>query len=72
MAKTDVVGISYQVFDKGKVVASGAPAPVIGVDDWVTFRPNLVPVHKHTYTVRITAGSIHGDFTNRVLTLITR
>jgi hypothetical protein len=72
MTKADVVGISYQIFDKGRIVASGAPAPVIGVDDWVTFRPNLVPVHKHTYIVRITAGSIHGDFANRVLTLITR
>jgi hypothetical protein len=72
MTKTETVGISYQVFDKGRLVTSGAPAPVVGFDDWVTFRPTFTPVHKHTYTIKITAGNIHGDFTNRVLTLIAK
>ena len=72
MTSTERVGISYQVFDKGKLVVAGGPDSALGVDDWVGFTPVLTPVHKHTYMIKIIAGNIHGDFANRTLTLITR
>ena len=72
MTSTERVGISYQVFDKGKLVVAGGPDSALGVDDWVGFTPVLTPVHKHTYVIKIVAGNIHGDFANRTLTLITR
>jgi hypothetical protein len=72
MTSTERVGISYQVFDKGRLIVAGGPDSALGVDDWVGFTPVLTPVHKHTYVIKIVAGNIHGDFANRTLTLITR
>jgi hypothetical protein len=72
MSPEERVGISYQVFDKGRLVAAAGPDSALGVDDWVSFKPALTPVRKHTYTIKITAGNIHGDYTNRVLTLVTK
>jgi hypothetical protein len=71
MTLTERVGISYQIFDKGKLVSQGAPDSALGFDDWVQFKPNLVPKKGHTYVIKITAGNIHGDFAHRVLTLYT-
>ena len=65
MTSTERVGISYQVFDKGKLIVAGGPDSALGVDDWVGFTPVFTPVHKHTYIIKIVAGNIHGDFAHR-------
>jgi hypothetical protein len=68
----DVVGISYEVFDGTRKIVSGSPATTVAHDDWVTFKPLFTPARNRTYQVRLRAGNIHGDYVNRVLTLISK
>jgi hypothetical protein len=45
---------------------------VLSSDATVAFRPQLKPIKGHTYTIRLVAGDIHGDVTERVITLVAR
>jgi len=72
---TDVgadVGITYRVRLRGKVVAIGQPATVLGSDAVVRFTlTGFRPARKTTYTVEIEANTANLDPVGRTLTLIT-
>ena len=66
------VGITYRVFLRGKLVAMGQPATVLGSDAVARFTlAGFRPVSKQTYTVQIEANTANLDPVGRTLTLIT-
>ena len=55
------VGVTYQVYDKGKLVGTGLPTATLLIDQTVRFTANFVPEAGHTYTIEMDANDINGN-----------
>ena len=66
-----LVGVTYHVYDKTKLVASGEPQGNLAPDGSVTFTPTFKPVKGHTYTVTATVNDANGNQQTRVVTIST-
>jgi hypothetical protein len=68
-APGSVVGLTYRVYDGGKLVAVGQPTVVIAPDQSITFTAVFKPVKKHTYTVTADINEPNGHSTTRTALL---
>jgi hypothetical protein len=68
----DIVGINYTVADGGRLITVAQAQTTLNANATVSFRPKLRVVARHTYTVRLTANTIHGDIVSRSLTLVAK
>ncbi|MGZ4396877.1 MAG: cellulase family glycosylhydrolase [Gaiellaceae bacterium] len=66
----DVVGINYTVADGKRLITVSQQQTTLNVDATVSFRPKLRLFANHTYTIRLTANTIHGDVVTRALVLV--
>jgi hypothetical protein len=57
----ETIGITYQVTDRGALIAQGEPTSLLAADQSIWFLPRFTVVKGHTYLVTATANSIHGD-----------
>jgi hypothetical protein len=64
------VGITYKVFEGGKLLVVEQPVARIALDGWITIRPRFTPLRGHTYTLQADVGDINGNKVQRLLTLI--
>jgi hypothetical protein len=64
------VGITYKVFERGRLLRVEQPVVRIQSDNWVTLVPRFTPVKRHTYQLQVEAGDINGNKVERTLTLI--
>jgi len=64
------VGVTYKVFERGRLLAVEQPLVRIQRDNWITIQPRLTPVRGHTYTLQVEAGDVSGNKVTRTLTLI--
>jgi hypothetical protein len=65
------IGITYQVFDGGSMIATGQPASTISIDQTVRFTAGFTPVAGHTYTIEMDANDINGNHVVRTYSLVT-
>ncbi len=65
-----VVGMTYRVFARGRLLVVKQPVSRVGIDGWVTFRPAFTPRLGTTYTVRIQAADSSNNRVERTLTLV--
>ena len=67
----DTVGITYRVFQAGKLIASASPATRLAQDGTVRLKLAVLrPAKRSTYVVRIEANTVNGGRANRELTVI--
>jgi len=66
-----LVGVTYHVYDKTKLVTSGEPQSNIEPDGSVTFTPTFTPVKGHTYTLTATVNDANGNQQTRVVSIST-
>ena len=67
----DTIGITFRVFLRGKVVASGQPATTLGSDAVARFRlTGFRPAKRTTYVVRLEANTANGGVAARELTIV--
>jgi hypothetical protein len=67
----DTIGITFRVFLRGKVVATGQPATTLGPDAVARFRlGGFKPAKKTTYVVRLEANTANGGRAARELTIV--
>jgi hypothetical protein len=67
----DTVGITYRVFQRGKLIASASPATRLAQDATVRLKLNVFrPAKRSTYVVRIEANTVNGGRASRELTVI--
>lgn len=63
------IGITYKVFDRGKLVTVAQPQLGLGRDAWVSVPLSFTPLKGHVYVVKVTAGDTNGASVDRTLTL---
>jgi len=66
------VGVAYQVWLNGQVIAGGVPLVPLDSDGWFTLRPEFAPQPGATYTLTIRANQESGVIVQRTLTLLGR
>jgi len=67
----DTVGITYRVFQRGRLIASASPATRLAQDGTVRLKLAVFrPAKRSTYVVRIEANTVNGGRANRELTVI--
>jgi len=64
-----VVGITYTVTDRGKMVASGEPTAPLSASQSISFAPSFTPVKGHTYTVSAVVNEANGHTETVLATL---
>jgi hypothetical protein len=64
------VGITYKVFERGKLLVVEQPVTRIASDNWITLRPRFTPARGRTYLLQVEVGDINGNKVERTLTLI--
>jgi Cellulase (glycosyl hydrolase family 5) len=65
------VGINYRIYIRGRLIATGQPATVLGSDAVARFSLNgFRPARKTTYTIQIEANTANLDPIGRTVTLI--
>jgi len=64
-----VLGITYRVYDAGKLVAVGQPVSPLAPDASVSFTPAFRPLKNHTYSVTATVNSPGGQLQERNVTV---
>jgi hypothetical protein len=64
------VGITYKVFERGRLLVVEQPVVRIANDNWITLRPRFTPARGRTYVLTVEAGDINGNKVERTLTLI--
>ena len=64
------VGLTYKVFQRGRLLAVEQPLATIGIDGWITIRPRFTPARGVTYTLEVEAGDVNGNKVQRTLTLV--
>jgi hypothetical protein len=70
MAPGTAVGVAYQVWLRGVVVATGVPLLTLDADGWFSLRPEFTPLPGRTYTLTIRANQESGVIVSRTLTLV--
>jgi hypothetical protein len=66
------VGVAWQVWQGGTVIAGGEPLLPLDADGWFSLRPEFTPQPGTTYTLTIRANQASGVIVQRTLTLIGR
>jgi hypothetical protein len=67
----DTIGITFRVFRRGKLVATGQPATRLAQDTTARFSlTGFRPAKRTTYVVRIEANTVNGGLANRELTVV--
>ena len=65
-----LIGITYVLLDKRRVVEVRQPQATMGHDGWFAFRTSFRPVAGRSYTLHVKAGDANGNAVDRVLTLV--
>jgi Glycosyl hydrolase catalytic core len=60
-----MIGLTYQVRDGSKFVATGQPVALLAADQSITFTPVFKPVKGHTYTITAVANEANGHTEQR-------
>jgi hypothetical protein len=66
------VGVAYQVWQAGEVIAGGVPSVPLEWDGWFSLRPEFTPLPGRSYTLTIRANQESGVIVQRTLTLVGR
>jgi hypothetical protein len=64
------IGITYRIYDRGKLIEVAQPQVPLNLDGWFTFRTRFTPQIGRSYVVRVQAGDINGNAVNRTVTLV--
>ena len=64
------VGVTYRVFQGGRLLVVDQPEARVGLDGWITIRPRFTPVRGRTYTVTVEVNDAVGNKAQRTLTLV--
>lgn len=64
------VGITYRIYERGRLIEVGQPQVPIGRDGWLAFRARFTPRAGRTYLVRVTAGDANGNNIVRSVMLV--
>ena len=64
------VGLTYKVFERGRLLVVEQPVTTIGLDGWITIRPHFTPARGRTYALQVEAGDVNGNKVERLLTLV--
>ena len=64
------IGMTYRIFDRGKLLEVGQPQVPIGLDGWFAFRTKFTPAVGRSYVMRVHAGDANGNGIDRTLTLV--
>jgi aryl-phospho-beta-D-glucosidase BglC (GH1 family) len=64
------VGVAYQVWQAGSVIAGDVPLLTLDADGWVSLRPTFTPLRGNTYTLTIRANHESGVVVYRTITLV--
>jgi hypothetical protein len=64
------VGLTYRVFQRGRLLVVEQPVAAIGLDGWITIRPRFTPARGVTYTLDVEVGDVNGNKVQRTLTLV--
>jgi len=70
MAPGTPVGVAYQVWQGGVVIATGVPLLRLDADGWFSLRPEFTPLPGRTYTLTIRANQESGVIVQRTITLV--
>ncbi len=65
-----VVGITYAVSDRGKIVARGEPIATLAADESITYTTEFTPRKGHTYTVTAVVNERNGHTEKVVAALV--
>ena len=66
-----LVGVTYHVYDKGKLIVSGEPQSNIQPDSSVSFTPLFTPLKGHTYMIQASVNDPNGNVQTRDVTVVT-
>jgi hypothetical protein len=64
------IGLTYRVFDRGRLIEVAQPQVPMGIDGWFSFRTKFRPVAGRAYRVTVRAGDANGNAVDRTLTLV--
>jgi hypothetical protein len=64
------VGITYKVFERGRLIRVEQPVSTIAFDNWITIRPSFTPARGRTYTLQVDVNDPFGNKASRTLTLV--
>ncbi len=64
------VGITYKVFERGRLLRVEQPVATIAFDNWITLRPRFTPARGRTYTLQAEVNDPFGNKASRTLTLV--
>lgn len=64
------VGVTYKVFERGRLLRVEQPNTNVGFDQWVTIRPRFTPALRRTYTLEVHVNDPFGNKSSRTLTLV--
>ena len=64
------VGVTYKVFQGGRLLTVEQPVTTIGRDGWITIRPRFTPAPGVRYTLEVEAGDVNGNRVQRTLALV--
>ena len=65
------VGLTYRVYDGGKLIAVSQPNKVLQIDDSVSFVANFRPAAGKTYTIDMDADNLSGGRIKITYNLVT-
>jgi hypothetical protein len=66
------VGMTVDVYDRGKVISTSQPLSTIGIDGWVSFRVPITTKKGHDYNITIAAVDANGNRVDRSVLLRAR
>jgi hypothetical protein len=64
------VGVTYKVFERGRLLRVEQPNTTVAFDNWVTIRPRFTPTRGRTYTLQVDLNDPFGNKASRTLTLV--
>ena len=64
------VGITYKVFQRGRLLRVEQPVASIAFDNWITLRPRFTPARGQTYSLQVDVNDPFGNKASRTLTLV--
>jgi hypothetical protein len=64
------VGVTYKVFERGRLLRVEQPVATVAFDNWITIRPRFTPVRGRTYTLQADVNDPFGNKASRTLTLV--
>jgi hypothetical protein len=65
-------GITYHVYDDGRLILSGEPTSPLAPDQSVTFTPTFTPELGHTYAVIATINDPNGNVETRTAVVLVK